>query len=157
MDVDEPGGEVRVNPAQGLTVEAVVQRQVLSIFRSQVTPLLGQLMDRLEAMEARQSAERAAPHTTTEAATLGQDALAGDFQKMMSLGVESVASQRQAVASRAWVEGRVEHASQHRPSCVDDTHNPQSQVTAGAGQSAGSGEARSGVWLAVKGWLLWLL
>ncbi|OLP82639.1 hypothetical protein AK812_SmicGene36693 [Symbiodinium microadriaticum] len=51
MDVDEPGGEVRINAAQGLTVEAVVQRQVLSIFQSQVTPLLGQLMDRLEAME----------------------------------------------------------------------------------------------------------
>ena len=30
MDVDETGGEVRINPAQGLTVEAVVQRQVLS-------------------------------------------------------------------------------------------------------------------------------
>ena len=149
MDVDEPGSEVRTNPAQGLTVEAVVQQQVLSIFQSQVTPLLGQLMDRLEAMEARQRAERAAPHTNIEAATLGQDTLAGDFQKMMSLGVEPVASERQMVASRASVEGRIEHASQHRPSSVDDTRNPQSQVTAGAsggaGQSAGSGAERSGV------------
>ena len=101
-------------------------------------------MDRLEAMEARQSAERTAPHTTIEATTLGQDALAGDFQKMMSLGVESVASERQLVASRATVEGRVEQASQHQPSSVDDTRNPQSETTAGAsggaGQSAGSGE-----------------
>ncbi|OLP94495.1 hypothetical protein AK812_SmicGene23478 [Symbiodinium microadriaticum] len=149
MDVDEPGGEVRINSAQGLTVEAVVQRQVLSIFQSQVTPLLGQLMDRLEAMEARQNAERATPHTNIEAATLGQDTLAGDFQKMMSLGVESVASDRKMVASRVSVEGRIEHASQHRPSSVDDTPNPQSRATAGAsggvGQRAGPGEERSGV------------
>ena len=68
---------------------------------------------------------------------------------MMSLGVESVASERKMVASRVSVEGRIEHASQHRPSSVDDTPNPQSQATAGAsggdGQRAGSGEERSGV------------
>ena len=79
MDVDEPSSEVRINPAQGLTVEAVVQQQVLSIFQRQVTPLLGRLMDRLEAMEARQNAERTAPHTTIEAATLGQEALGWEF------------------------------------------------------------------------------
>ena len=143
MDVDEPGGEVRINAAQGLTVEAVVQRQVLSIFQSQVTPLLGQLMDRLEAIEARQSAERATPHTNIEAATLGQDTLAGDFQKMMSLGVESVASERKMVASRVSVEGRIEHASQHRPSSVDDT--PNSSVSSDSWCIRGRWSTR-GVW-----------
>ncbi|CAE7524411.1 unnamed protein product [Symbiodinium necroappetens] len=131
MDVDEPGGEVRLNPAQGLTVEAVVQRQVLSIFQSQVTPLLGQLMDRLEAMEARQSAERTAPHTTIEATTLGQDALAGDFQKMMSLGVESVASERQVAAICRESASEVKEWSL-AASTSDPTHNPCSHAVVAA-------------------------
>ncbi|CAE7519472.1 unnamed protein product [Symbiodinium sp. CCMP2592] len=91
MDVDEPSAEVRVNPERGLEVEAAVQRQVLSIFQSQVTPLLGQLMDRLEAMEARQSA---------------QHDLASDFQRMR-LGVESAAS---AEKSGLVMVSGVEHA-----------------------------------------------
>ncbi|CAE7322146.1 unnamed protein product [Symbiodinium sp. CCMP2592] len=127
MDVDEPSAEVRVNPERGLEVEAAVQRQVLSIFQSQVTPLLGQLMDRLEAMEARQSA---------------QHDLASDFQRMR-LGVESAAS---AVAPRTSVEARVEHAFPGLP-IVDNSQTPLSPAGAsgGADPSAGSGEEKSGL------------